>query len=182
MGEGGQAAFPDPGSRARRARLTARPRGARRVWRWPLALVRVDGVVSAESVVECFSTPEGLPAFVDEVAATRPDLAAALTVEAIELGDEQPKQTAVESARIVALGLPRLLPLLDPRRPGGRGEDAGMAVVPPDSEAWRLLLEHLLDHASAHRLGNPLRLDDDQVSCVCRHSLLTSRARLEARL
>src|SRR5947209_4465854 len=84
VGEGGQAAFPDPGSRARRARLTARPRGARRVWRWPLALVRVDGVVSAESVVEFFSAPEEAAAFLDEVAADEPDLAAALTAEAIE--------------------------------------------------------------------------------------------------
>jgi hypothetical protein len=49
-----------------------------------------------------------------------------------------------------------------------------MAVVPVDSEAWRLLSEHLLDHASTPRLGSPLRLDDDQVSRLCRHSLLTS--------
>jgi hypothetical protein len=38
-----------------------------------------------------------------------------------------------------------------------------MAVVPADSEACRFLLEHLLDHASAHRLGNPLRLDNDEI-------------------
>ena len=54
-----------------------------------------------------------------------------------------------------------------------------MAVVPADSEAWRLLLEHLLDHASTPRLGRPLRLDDDQVSRLCRHCLPTSPTRLE---
>lgn len=49
-----------------------------------------------------------------------------------------------------------------------------MAVIPADSEAWRLLVEHLLDHASTPRLGSSLRLNDDQVSRLCRHSLLTS--------
>jgi hypothetical protein len=80
-----------------------------------------------------------------------------------------------------ALGLPGLLRRLDPRRSGGWGEDARVAVFPADSEARRLLLEHLLDHAFARRLGNPLRLDDDQVS-HSRHFLLTSGAQLEARV
>jgi Voltage gated chloride channel len=63
----------------------------------------------------------------------------------------------------------RLLRRLDLRRSGGRGEAACVAVFPADSEARRLLLEHLFDHAFARRLGDPLRLDDDQVSRSCRH-------------
>jgi hypothetical protein len=37
-------------------------------------------------------------------------------------------------------------------------------ALPTHAEAWRLLPQHLFDHLSAPRLGNPLRLDDDQVS------------------
>jgi hypothetical protein len=38
-----------------------------------------------------------------------------------------------------------------------------MAVLPTHAEAWRLLPQHLFDHPSAPRLGNPLRLDDDRI-------------------
>src|SRR5215212_2218628 len=78
-----------------------------------------------------------------------------------------------------ALGLACLRRRLDLCRSGRRGEDARVAVFPADSEARRLLLEDLLDHAFARRLGSPLRLDDDQVSRSCRHFLLTSSSRLE---
>jgi hypothetical protein len=44
-----------------------------------------------------------------------------------------------------------------------------MAVVPADPEALRLLLEHLLDHASAGLLSGSLRLDDDRISCPRSH-------------
>jgi hypothetical protein len=49
-----------------------------------------------------------------------------------------------------------------------------VTVLPADPEARRLLLEHLLDHPSAQRLGDAFGLDDDHVSGPCRHVLFTS--------
>src|ERR687891_1440131 len=89
-------------------------------------------------------------------------------------GPEWPKRTAASS--LIGVRPSRLLPLLDCRRSGGWGENARMAIIPADSKPWGLLLEHLLDDASAYRLGDPLRLDDDRVSRLCGHSLLTSSA------
>jgi hypothetical protein len=96
------------------------------------------------------------------------------------LGVEWPKRWA--ASLLIGVRSSRLHPLLQCCRAGGRGEDARVAVVPADSKAWRLLLEDLLDDASAHRLGDPLRLDDDYVSRLCGHSFVHLPARLQARL
>src|SRR5207247_2474676 len=42
-------------------------------------------------------------------------------------------------------------------------------VVPPEPEAWPLLLEYLLDQAPAPGLGDPFRLDHEQASRLRRH-------------
>src|SRR6266516_5953308 len=83
---------------------------------------------------------------------------------------------------LVTLALAFLRSRLDPRHPGRRGEEGRVTVVPTDSEAWRLFLEHLFDHAPAPGLSDPLRLDDDQVSRVCRHAQPHLLQQLEARL
>src|SRR6266498_2164 len=74
----------------------------------------------------------------------------------------------------LALALTRLFLRLDSCHSGRRAEDARVAVVPADAEAWRLLLKHFLDHAPAPGLGDPLGLDHDQVSHLRSHWRLTS--------
>ena len=57
----------------------------------------------------------------------------------------------------------------DARDASRRREDAGVAVLPPDSDARRILVEHLLDHPCAARLRGSFGLDDDPVSNVNTH-------------
>jgi hypothetical protein len=49
-----------------------------------------------------------------------------------------------------------------------------VTVVPADATAWRLRVEYLLDHAPPCGLGDPLRLDHDQVSACALMLKLTS--------
>jgi hypothetical protein len=57
------------------------------------------------------------------------------------LRSEWPKRT--RASWLISVRPSRLLPLLECRRSGGRGEDARVAVLPADSKALRLLLQHL---------------------------------------
>ena len=83
---------------------------------------------------------------------------------------------------LVALALAFLRSRLDPRHAGGRGEEGRVTVVPTDSQAWRLFLEHLFDHAPAPGLADPLRLDHDHVSRVRPHAQPHLLPQLEAGL
>jgi hypothetical protein len=83
---------------------------------------------------------------------------------------------------LVALALAFPRSRLDPRHAGGRGEEGRVTVVPTDSQAWRLFLEHLFDHAPAPGLADPLRLDHDHVSRVRPHAQPHLLLQLEAGL
>src|SRR5512132_2714278 len=83
---------------------------------------------------------------------------------------------------LVALALAFLRSRLDPRHAGGRGEEGRVTVVPTDSQARRLFLEHLFDHAPAPGLADPLRLDHDHVSRVRPHAQPHLLPQLEAGL
>jgi hypothetical protein len=73
--------------------------------------------------------------------------------------------------RRLRLGPGRLRGLLgsDPRDASRRREDAGMPVLPPDADARRIFVEHLLDHPCPARLCCSFGLDNDPVSNVNAH-------------
>jgi hypothetical protein len=68
-----------------------------------------------------------------------------------------------------ALGALLALCPLDARGTGRGGEDARVPVLPAHLVSRRLILEHLLDHASAHGRGDALGLHDDCVSNASFH-------------